>query len=723
MKAMKCRSVGHPVIMSACLVSLCLLFFTGKPAGAAVWEPAGPTLLPNGGFEQALAKWYLSGEKATAACDEQVFHSGRRSLRIAAPGQPGETRTIGFAKVDPAKKYRVTFAAKTLDLGRDKQRAADFHGDMAAAVGLSAYCDGRWLQWCPRPDAVALTGTAQWKTYSFDVLKLPPDANRVQLHLILHNGARGTVWFDDVELKELDLRRPSLVLATGATANVFTVDEAAGIEARIGNDATERELTLRWEIRATSGRETVTGTRQVHLVSGEQRTEKIPLPQQVGHYVITAELRDQEERDRDRLEAAVVPVLAPRPCPSLALWTGDPALVRKAGASWTREMAYWRYLEPEPGKCRWEPLEASLKRARSAGLKVLLCFAQTARWASAAPGGHADFGSYPPKSWSDLSRFVEAAARRFGHDVGAWEIWNEPVIPWGWKGSAEDVVTLHRVIHDAIRRVQPDAAIIGPCICQGTYPLLRLKAFLSVLPLGILGYCDGLAIHPYREPFGPEYTFFAEELAQLRAFADQRGVKQGLWITEIGWSTSEYPFWPKRVVTELDQAAYLARSAVTAVAQEVRLFNWHTLSEWDVPNAREKHFGIMRAAMTGPKPAYVAFAVTAHHLAGARCTGRIRGMGPICPADRVSRDKVWDGLRPASIRSVDGYWFDRAGTPLLIAWSISGREETIQVPATGDVQVQDALGRLIRLSPRDGQIAIKLSDLPVYVIGLLKHPG
>ena len=437
----------HAAGVFSVLIPFYAIFVVQDWAVAAIWEPTGPSLLPNGGFEQALAKWSLSGEKAGAACDEQVFHSGKRSLRITAPGRPGEIRAIGFAKVNPTKKYRVTFAAKSEGLGRDKRLSAEFAGGQAAAVGLSAYCDGQWLEWCPRPDAVALSGTADWKTFSFDVLRLPPTANSIQLHLILHNGAKGTVWFDDVELKELELRRPSLVLATGMAANIFTTEEAARVEAHIANGTDPRELTLRWEIetplstRASLPAEaTVTGTRQVHLASGQQQTEVISLPQRVGHYMVTAELLDQQELDRDRLEAAVVPVPASQPCPSLGLWSGNSSLARKAGASWTREMAYWRYLEPEPGKYRWERLEASLQRARSAGLKVVLCFAQTARWASTAPDGHADFGIYPPKSWPDLSHFVEAAVRRFGPDVNAWEIWNEPVIPWGWKGSAGDVV-------------------------------------------------------------------------------------------------------------------------------------------------------------------------------------------------------------------------------------------------------------------------------------------
>jgi hypothetical protein len=88
----------------------------------------------------------------------------------------------------------------------------------------------------------------------------------------------------------------------------------------------------------------------------------------------------------------------------------------------------------------------------------------------------------------------------------------------------------------------------------------------------------------------------------------------------------------------------------------------------------------------------------------------------------VSRDKIWDGLRPASIQSVDGYWFERAAKPLLIAWSISGRPETIQLPASGEVQVQDALGSVARLSPRDRHVVLKLSELPLYVTGLAGKP-
>jgi len=60
-------------------------------------------------------------------------------------------------------------------------------------------------------------------------------------------------------------------------------------------------------------------------------------------------------------------------------------------------------------------------------------------------------------------------------------------------------------------------------------------------------------------------------------------------------------------------------------------------------------------------------------------------------------------LRPDSIHAIDGYWFDRAGEPLLIAWSISGREETLDLPATRDVQIQHALGNLTSLRPQGGK--------------------
>ena len=359
-----------------------------------------------------------------------------------------------------------------------------------------------------------------------------------------------------------------------------------------------------------------------------------------------------------------------------------------------------------------------MKGATAAGLKVVLCFSEMSRWGSSAPADNAQFFIYPPKRWDDLGHFVEKVVARLGKYVTAWEIWNEPVIPWGWKGSAQDIVTLHRVIHDAIRRVRPDALILGPCINEGNVPTLADSTFQAVLPLGILQYCDGLVIHPYREPQGPEATFFFEELGQLRRLEAEHRVRQGTWITEIGWSSAEYPWSPKVKVSEVEQAAYLVRSVVAAVAQQVRLYNWHVLRESDVPDPHERAYGLVRARDGGPKPGFVAYALCAHHLAQARFVRRLTGVGRACPASQVAGEPRWKELRPASIRAVDGYWFEKAGKPLLVAWSISGREETIELPAAGEVQMEDALGSATRRKSQSGKVSLTLSGMPVYVSGL-----
>jgi hypothetical protein len=691
----------------------------GSICGAATWEATGPNLLANGGFEQGTTYWTVEGQKAAVAVDEEVRHSGKRALRISATGRSGEARLIAGAKVDGAKKYRVSFTAKARRVGRDpKLSSADFVLDMAAAVGLVTYAGNRWLAWCPTQDAVGLRGTSDWKHYSFDVMELPPATTHVQLHLLFHNGAAGTVWFDDVELQELSLRRPSLLLGSAAMDNIFVQSEKAQVEARIANDATPRTVTLRWEVRESHAARMAKGERRVELAAGANRVEAIPLGQEVGHYIVTAELADQgTSRDRDRLEAAVVPDPPREPCPSLGLWPGDCSLARKAGASWTRVVAYWRYIEREPGQWYWNDLDANVKQATAAGLKIVLCFSSMPSWASSAPPASPEFAIYPPKHWDDLAHFVEKVANRLGGDVAAWEIWNEPVIPWGWKGSAADVVTLHRVIHDTIRRVQPHAIILGPCINEGEVPTLKLPAFQAVLPLGILKYCDGLVIHPYRGPRGPEATYFFEELGQLQHLAAEHGLRQGIWITELGWSSM--PTRPPQLKTsELDQAAYLVRSLVPAVAQHVRLFNWFELRDFDIPDPSERSFGLVRFRGGGPKPGYVACALCAHYLDQAQFVRRLTGVGRACPPDQLAREPKWNDLRPASIRAVDGYWFQRAGKPLLIAWSISGREETIELPASAEVRVEDALGSVARLSPRAGRIAITLSGLPAYVSGL-----
>ena len=156
------------------LLAILLALAAGRAAWAATWEPAGLNLLANPGFERGTADWTISGNKAAATVDQRTAHAGKQSLRLSATGQAGEVRVIAGAKVDPAKKYRVSFAAKADDIGRDpKVSNADFVLDMAAAVGLAAYGEGRWLDWCPTPEAVGLRGTSDWRIYSFDVTNLP----------------------------------------------------------------------------------------------------------------------------------------------------------------------------------------------------------------------------------------------------------------------------------------------------------------------------------------------------------------------------------------------------------------------------------------------------------------------------------------------------------------------------------------------------------------------
>ena len=144
---------------------------------------------------------------------------------------------------------------------------------------------------------------------------------------------------------------------------------------------------------------------------------------------------------------------------------------------------------------------------------------------------------------------------------------------------------------------------------------------------------------------GPEATFFFEELGQLRRFSAEHGIRQGTWITEIGWSSAEFPWSPKLKTSELDQAAYLVRSVVAAVAQQVRLFNWHIFREPDyVPDPYGRNFGLVRPGIGGPKPGYVAYALCAHHLAQARFVRRLTGVGRACPPDQLSGEPKWNGL-------------------------------------------------------------------------------
>lgn len=160
--------------------------------GALVWNGGFEQEFLNGGFD-----WRVSAvEGAQMGWDEQIAHSGRRSLRVDFEG----TANVDFQNlwqyvfVQPGTRYRLSAFFRSEDLSTDSGMRFEIH-DVSNP--------GAPLHFTPN-----VSGTKSWAEETAE-FTTPPDTKILQITLRrtrsekLGNKIRGTAWVDDVALVPL----------------------------------------------------------------------------------------------------------------------------------------------------------------------------------------------------------------------------------------------------------------------------------------------------------------------------------------------------------------------------------------------------------------------------------------------------------------------------------------------------------------------------------------
>jgi len=234
------------------------------------------------------------------------------------------------------------------------------------------------------------------------------------------------------------------------------------------------------------------------------------------------------------LSEGVTPALASR---EIAAAKAVHAEVVRAGISWS-------VMEPAgPGQVS-AAAQAFTDRLVSAAaadhIKVILIADSTPCWASSAPTALARqcssvkssaANAWPPRNPSDYAAFVGYLAERYGTQLAAIEIWNEPdqanQLYFAGPHKVQRYAAILRAAYSAIKRIAPAVPVIGGSLVGANGLFLR-----ALYGAGIKGYYDGLAVH-----------FYTLGLASLRAFREVQvanGDTKPLWLDEFGW-TSCYP--------------------------------------------------------------------------------------------------------------------------------------------------------------------------------------
>lgn len=224
----------------------------------------------------------------------------------------------------------------------------------------------------------------------------------------------------------------------------------------------------------------------------------------------------------------------------------------------------WVYIEPAKGSYNWAKMDAVVEAATAMGFTLTGAVTATPTWAGLPLAGAPDPDTY--------AAFAGSVAERYGSQIAAYEVWNEPngvifyapVDPAGY-------TRMLKAAYSAIKAANPDAMVVAGALgATGTVSGITLspQQFLAQMyDAGAAGYFDALSYHPYHYtlPFSAGAGTINAPLEQVKALyalmvANGDGDKR-IWATEYGTATT--PGWG---VTQSEQAALL-RDFLTAWSQ------------------------------------------------------------------------------------------------------------------------------------------------------------
>lgn len=296
------------------------------------------------------------------------------------------------------------------------------------------------------------------------------------------------------------------------------------------------------------------------------------------------------------------------PTASAARMSSEIAVARRLHAKVVRVGMPWSLFEPTAqGKLAPRMVTAAnrlIEDAAAAHIKVIALLDDTPCWASTAPASLlADCGdgnkaeAWPPRDPSDFGAFTGWLAKRYGSQLAAIEVWNEP------DQANEDYLDgpekprhyaeLLKAAYPAIKRADPNVPVLAGSLVGPN------GAFMKALyKQGIKGYYNGVAVHFYTLVLGSVRRFHEVQL--------ENGDHTPLWLDEFGWSSC----WPKYKI-EQEQGcvtpAIQAQNITSSFHELARTAYVKALLTYGFKDAPGEEFGVLDVKGK-PKPSFAALA-------------------------------------------------------------------------------------------------------------------
>ncbi|KJL44492.1 hypothetical protein [Microbacterium trichothecenolyticum] len=649
-----------------------ILFATSSPARASLTE--------SDSFEGWTTN--VSGTPDfVVSADTAVSHDGATAARVeyASPYSNSYVDLRQNIRATGGTTYAMSAWVKTKDLSSSGAAYFVLSGDHSQRVELPA-------------------GTNDWTKLEWTYTQ--PLGSMTFVMRLLVRGV-GTVWIDDVRMtapasqanlvinpsfEEHD--PPPGTLAFTDTALVYGVGDAD-----IG--VTTLASSVTWDVRASSGQRVDSGAEVV--ANGEASIDLTALP--AGYYSVTMSVTAPVAATRTAtlaiVEEAAEAASADHPV-GLAVHVNRysvdqvDSLMGPLSAGTLREGPSWDTIETSPGVYQFPAhFDAQLAAAKARGERPLVILAYFSRWY--------DGGKTPssPEGIAAFANYAAAAAAHYGSDVD-YEIYNEfnHTFNNGACGmTAACYMDLLVPAAAAIHAAAPGARVVGPVSAGAKWDFME-----DLFALGALEHLDVVSYHTYDFPVAPEGRTEAG-VGTLRALIEQYapGSRIPIWLSEHGWTTTTGG------TTELQQAAYIVRSAALLEAAGVdRVVYYELIDSGANPAEQEHNFGISRLPTDGgtaltPKPAYPALAVFNRLTAGRELSGLQRLDGAIVAE-----------------------YTDAAGDVLRMMWA-TGDSVTLAADTGSTARLVKGDGRSWRAQP-NGRVEVTVGANPVYLTGTLATP-
>jgi len=351
------------------------------------------------------------------------------------------------------------------------------------------------------------------------------------------------------------------------------------------------------------------------------------------------------------------------------------ALVKELGAAWERCDFWWSRLEPEPGKYQFSDYDFAVEQYHRLDVNLLAILCYSSAWHGRPPDTDEERRRY--------ADWVAAMVSRYEGKVGAWEIWNEPNISQFWppQPNVDNYAAMLREAYRAAKRADPGCVIVG-----GVTAGIGSDFIERLFELGGGDFMDVISVHPYQGH--PPEQIMPEGLEALKALMARHQFRKPIWMTEVGFQTKPAEH---AVVTEHEQAEWLVRTNVLALAAGVEKVFWFNLQDWS------ETWGLIRSDWT-KKDSYWAYRTMTRTLGRAHFLRRL-------PAP----EGCW----------LFAFRHPRAGDrAVIVAWCTApaDNETVVSVPSAGTrVLARGVTGERVEGQAANKRITFALSSSPVFI--------